>query len=253
MKLGFISDIHEDIQSLEKAFRILSEESCESILCLGDIVGFTLPFYRYISSRNANECIRLVKENCALSVIGNHDLYAIKKIPEYKAGFNYDDNWYQLDYEKRAKKARNRIWLYEDNEIKSNLNDSSKEFLYNLNEVDFFDTGDFKLMISHFCYPDFSGSSIFFPAEAFHLKNHFNFMKNKNSIISLSGHGHPDGAILVDENEIRLLKFGNYNLSDGIIWLVVPCIARTTRENGVLILDTATKEFKVISLSKSEF
>jgi predicted phosphodiesterase len=252
MKLGFISDIHEDIQSLEKAFRILAKENCDSILCLGDIVGFTLPFYRYIDTRNAEDCIRLIKENCSLSVIGNHDLYAIKKIPEHKAGFNYDDNWYQLDYEIRAKKARNRIWLYEDNEIKTRLSDTSKEFLSNLNEVEFYDAGGFGIMISHFCYPDFSGSAIFFPGEIFHLEKHFDFMKNSKATLSFSGHGHPDGAIWVNDDNFRSLKFGSYRLSDNLNWIVIPCIARTTRANGLLILDTCANEFKVISLSNSD-
>lgn len=251
MKLGFISDIHEDIQCLEKAFRILAKENCDSILCLGDIVGFALPFYRYIDTRNAEECIRLIKENCSISVIGNHDLYAIKKIPEYKAGFNYDDKWYELDYEIRAKKARNRIWLYEDNEIKTRLSDSSKEFLFNLNEVEFYNADEFKIMISHFCYPDFSGSAIFFPGEIFHLEKHFDFMKNNKATQSFSGHGHPDGAIWVNEDNFRSLKFGVYRLSDNLNWIVIPCVARTTRANGLLILDTSTKEFKIISLSNS--
>lgn len=251
MKLGFISDIHEDILSLEKSFRILAKENCDSVLCLGDIVGFALPFYRYITTRNAEECIRLIKENCSLSVIGNHDLYAIKKIPEHKAGFNYDDNWYQLDYEVRVKKARNRIWLYEDNEIRTRLSDSSKEFLSNLNEVEFYDAGEIKIMISHFCFPDFSGSAIFFPGEAFHLKKHFSFMKDNKVTLSFSGHGHPDGAIWVDQENFRSIKFGVYCLLNNYNWLVIPCIARTTRANGLLILDTSTKEFKIISLSNS--
>ena len=77
-----------------------------------------------------------VKENCSVVVTGNHDLYAIKKIPQHKAGFNLHEDWYQLDYEVRAKKARNRIWLYEDNEIRCQLSDSAKEFISNLNETE---------------------------------------------------------------------------------------------------------------------
>ncbi len=251
MKLGFICDIHEDIQSLERAFKVLEKENCDSVLCLGDIVGFTLPFYRYIETRNADECIRLVKENCSLSVIGNHDLYAIKKIPAYKAGFNYPENWYQLDYEIRAKKARNRIWLYEDNEIRTRLSDFAKEFLNSLNEVEFFNAGEIKIMISHFCYPDFSGSAVFFPGEIFHLKKHFDFMKINNAFISFSGHGHPDGAICIDEDNFRLLKFGLHRFSENVNWLVIPCVARTTRANGVLVFDSSTLDFKIISLSNS--
>ncbi len=252
MKIGFISDIHEDIFSLEKALNILSDEKCDSVICLGDIVGFTLPFYRYIESRNAEECVRLVKENCFKVVAGNHDLYAIKKVPDYKSGFYYGDNWYNLNYEVRAGKSRNRIWLYEDNEIRSYLSDSSKEFLNSLNEVEFVESGNFKLLISHFCYPDFSGSAIFFPGEIFHLEKHFNFMNEKNCRVSISGHGHPEGIIMVTEDRFAALKFGINRIAEGVQWIVVPCVARTTRENGVLILDTSSMEFRSIPL-KSHF
>jgi predicted phosphodiesterase len=249
MKLGFISDIHEDIQSLEKAFRVLSDENCETIICLGDIIGFTLPFYRYIKSRNAEECIRLVRENCSYTVAGNHDLYAIKKIPEYKAGFDYVENWYQLEYEIRAKKARNRIWLYEDNEIKSRLSDSAKEFLQGLKEIEFVDAKELRLTISHFCYPDFSGSAIFFPSENYHLQKHFNFINSNKSKLSFSGHGHPDGAILVDEDNFRLLKFGLHKITESSTWLIVPCVARTTRPNGIVIFDSEEMMLNIIPLS----
>jgi len=89
MKIGLISDIHEDILSLEQAFRFFSSEKCDQIFCLGDIVGFALPFFKYIETRNANECINLIKKNCDETVIGNHDLFAIKKVPEHKFGFDY--------------------------------------------------------------------------------------------------------------------------------------------------------------------
>jgi len=248
MKIGFISDIHEDVISLEKALRLLSDEKCDSVICLGDIVGFTLPFYRYIESRNAEEAVRLVKENCSKVVAGNHDLYAIRKVPFYKSGFDYDDNWYNLDYETRAVKSRNRIWLYEDNEIKSFLSDDSKDFINSLNETEIVECGDIKLLISHFCYPDFSGSAIFFPGEVFHLEKHFGFMNEKNCKVSISGHGHPEGAIMVTEEKFASLKFGTNRLSDGTQWIVAPCVARTTRENGVLLLDTSSNEFKTLSL-----
>jgi predicted phosphodiesterase len=248
MKIGFISDIHEDLLSLEKALRLLSSEKCDSIICLGDIVGFTLPFYRYIESRNAEECVRLVKENCSKVVAGNHDLYAIKKIPEYQAGFDYGVDWYNLDYEIRSKKARNRIWLYEDNEIKSTLSDGAKEFLESLKEVEFLQYDDVKLMISHFCFPDFSGSAIFFPSEIFHLEKHFSFMNENTSLVSISGHGHPEGIIMVTDQRFTTLKFGMNRLAEENQWIVIPCVARTTRATGVMILDTVLKEFRTISL-----
>jgi predicted phosphodiesterase len=36
MVLEFITDIHEDITSLQKAFKLLEQEKVDSIICLGD-------------------------------------------------------------------------------------------------------------------------------------------------------------------------------------------------------------------------
>lgn len=249
MRLGFLTDIHEDILNLEKALSILSKEKCDTLICLGDIVGFTIPFFRYIETRNAEECVRLIKENCSVVVAGNHDLYAVKKIPTHKAGFSYTEDWYQLDYETRAKKARNRIWLYEDNEIRCQLSDNAKEFIANLNETEIRNYDNMNILFSHFCYPDFSGSAIFFPREPFHLAKHFDFMRESNCTISISGHGHPEGAIMVDENIFSMVGFGNHNLLDDYQWIVSPCIARTSRLNGMLILDTSLRQIKTIQFS----
>jgi predicted phosphodiesterase len=249
MKIGLISDIHEDILSLEQAFRFFSSEKCDQIFCLGDIVGFALPFFKYIETRNANECIRLIKENCTETVIGNHDLFAIKKVPKHKFGFDYGNNWYSLDYDERAKKSKERIWLYEDNEIKSVLNDESIEFLNKLPEVSTIQFDNFSLLISHFCYPDFTGSAIYFPRESFHLQKHFDYMKNKNCSLSISGHGHTEGIISVNEDSFRCISFGEYSLADITEWIVIPCVARTTRLNGLAILDTSKQMLSTFRLT----
>jgi predicted phosphodiesterase len=248
MKLGFITDIHEDVQNLVKALSVLSKEKCDKIICLGDIVGFTIPFYRYLETRNAEECICLVKENCSIVVSGNHDLYAVKKIPHHKFGFDYSEDWYSLDYELRAKKAKNRIWLYEDSEIRCHLSDNAKEYLNNLNEIEFAEFDNMRFLFSHFCFPDFSGSAIFFPREPFHLTKHFDFMKENKCRLSISGHGHPEGTIIVNENKFSSIGFGTFRIIEDMQWIVVPCIARTSRLNGVMVLDTFLGEFKTIPL-----
>lgn len=249
MKLGFLSDIHEDIVSLESALKLFEKEKCDKIYCLGDIVGFALPFYRYIETRDADKCVDLIKQNCEQAVIGNHDLFAIKKIPQNKAGFQYDENWYQLDYSIRESKSKNKIWLYEDNEIACVLSDSSKEYLNNLNEVEFINSEGFELLISHFCYPDFSGSAIFFPNQTFHLEKHFEFMNTNRVNFSISGHGHTEGIIHVTEDEFKINKFGHSKLNDQKQWIVIPCVARTTRSNGVAILNTSDMILTTIQLN----
>lgn len=252
MTIGFISDIHEDILSLQKALDILSREIVDSIICLGDIVGFALPFYKNINTRDANKCLELVKSNCSHIVSGNHDLYALRKVPEFKSGFNYGSDWYSMDYEKRAKRARNKIWLYEDSEIPSLLNDESKDFLNNLDESKVVQFGNVKIFISHSCFPDFSGSSIFSPKQPFHLAKHFEFTQNLNCKVSFSGHGHPEGCVVTTEEKISLLDFGEHKLNDDLCWIVSPCTANTSRKNGVLIFDTNNFAIKTIQLNNDQ-
>ncbi|MBN2089313.1 metallophosphoesterase family protein [candidate division KSB1 bacterium] len=249
MKIGLLTDIHEDVRNLEQALSRLSNEKCETIICLGDIVGFTSSFYNYSATKNAEECIRLVRENCSVVVAGNHDLHAIQKIPHHKAGFKYDENWYNLDYKIRAKKGKNQIWLYDDHEIKCQLSDSAIEYIYHLNETETRVLGNLSFFFSHFCCPDFSGSAVYFPQEPSHLKKHFEYMAANQCTISISGHGHPEGIMIVNKNEFLLSDFEIRTLSNGPQWMVIPCVARTNRVNGVMALDTSSGEYKVIAIN----
>lgn len=251
MKIGFLSDIHEDITSLQKALRLLEQEKVDSIICLGDIVGFATPFYKYITTKDADLCVKLVKANCSHTVAGNHDLYALKKTPLFNSDFNYGDNWYSLEYEKRVKLAKNKIWLYEDSEVPSALSDESKDFLNGLDEYKCIQFDGLNIFISHFCYPDFSGSTIFFPAEFFHLNKHFEFAGNLNCKISFSGHGHPEGSIYVDNEKFKLLTFGSHEINNENCWLVTPCIANTSRKNGVFIFNTTDFTIKTVPLNNN--
>ncbi|MDP3244297.1 MAG: metallophosphoesterase [bacterium] len=250
MKVGFVTDIHEDIINLENAFRILDEQNCDKNICLGDIVGFTIPFYKNITTRDADACVKAVKNNCSHYVIGNHDLFAIKKTPANTAGFNYGENWYSLDYETRSRLARNKIWLYEDGEIPCDLSDESIEFLESLRETDVVDLLDQPIFISHFCHPDFTGSHIHFPSEGAHLKNHFAFAEAQNCTLSFSGHGHPEGCLIGTSEKIINNGFGKHTINKQEQWIVAPSIARTNRKNGVLIFDSIELQLTILPLTK---
>ncbi|MFN2448864.1 MAG: metallophosphoesterase [Candidatus Baltobacteraceae bacterium] len=66
MKYAVVSDIHANLESLEKALSLIGED--ETILCLGDIVGY---------GPNPNECVRLVRDRATETVLGNHDVAAV--------------------------------------------------------------------------------------------------------------------------------------------------------------------------------
>ena len=69
MICGLISDIHANLEALEKVLSQL--QGVDAYLCLGDIVGY---------GPNPNECVELVTNLPNLTcVAGNHDLAAVDK------------------------------------------------------------------------------------------------------------------------------------------------------------------------------
>jgi putative phosphoesterase len=68
MTVGILSDIHGNLEAFTRALEFLKEAEVDKIFCLGDIVGY---------GPNPNECVDLVKENCEVVLMGNHDYAAI--------------------------------------------------------------------------------------------------------------------------------------------------------------------------------
>ena len=57
MRLGVLASIHEDVIRLEQAVDVLRQTGCETILCLGDIVGYSVPYYGFLKSRDAHRAV----------------------------------------------------------------------------------------------------------------------------------------------------------------------------------------------------
>lgn len=68
MRYGIISDIHSNLEALEKVLSELERESIDRYVCLGDIVGY---------AANPNECVELVRNLTDLVIAGNHDHAAV--------------------------------------------------------------------------------------------------------------------------------------------------------------------------------
>jgi len=68
MRIAVISDIHSNLQALEKGLRLIDQLKVDEIHCLGDIVGY---------GGNPNECVKLVRARCVSVVKGNHDLATV--------------------------------------------------------------------------------------------------------------------------------------------------------------------------------
>ncbi len=66
--IALISDIHSNLEALETTLTYLRARQVKEIYCLGDIVGY---------GPNPNECINLIRQNCKIALMGNHDYAAI--------------------------------------------------------------------------------------------------------------------------------------------------------------------------------
>jgi UDP-2,3-diacylglucosamine pyrophosphatase LpxH len=273
MKIGIISDIHEDIKRLKEAFIILKKQKCEQIICLGDFSGYSVPYYGFLWSRNAHEVIKIIKNSCSITIVGNHDLNAAKKVPKYKAGFEYPKNYYSLNFfEKKAisersnasyinknqsatpssatnKRDKASIYLYENNELPALLTKEDIKYIKSLPEFLIKKFGQLQVCFSHYAYPDLTGSTSFEPVTPSDVSEHFAFMKKHGCRLGISGHDHKEGIMIFTENEVREIPFNkNVKLTSNLTWLHGPSVANGTFANGVLYFDTDKMHIKAIPL-----
>ncbi len=65
MRVAVISDIHANLPALEAVLGAVDGAGIEEIWCLGDVLGY---------GAEPGECADLVRERCAVCLVGNHDL-----------------------------------------------------------------------------------------------------------------------------------------------------------------------------------
>ena len=64
MKYAIISDIHANLEAAEACLREIEKLKADRIICLGDLVDYCA---------QPNEVISLIKNNCDVVILGNHD------------------------------------------------------------------------------------------------------------------------------------------------------------------------------------
>lgn len=248
MKLGIISGIHEDIIHLEEAIELLKSHGCEKLICLGDIVGYTVPYYGFFNSRNAHASVEIVKKTCDIAVLGNHDALAVKKIPKNTL-FSYPENWYSLSPYEKSMVGKEEVWDYLD-ELPALLEPDDEKFLSSLPEYSIQHFDSINILLSHYVMPNVIGDSQKWSAGENGMEKHFAFMKTNDCQISIFAHDLQSGVrIFHEEGETENLPFGKHALEDFPLALNSSWVANGTEENGVLVLDTQDLSFEAIPLN----
>jgi predicted phosphodiesterase len=190
MKIAFLTDIHEDIIFLKKAFRKADKAGVSKFICLGDMIGYTQNYSDYSESRDGRKCLDLIMDRCTEVVLGNHDMHAAQIIPKQSAVFDYPPNWYELNVYKKKELCNDELWLPELDELDPLISEDHKHYLRLLPEYSTLNFDHLKLLLSHYIYPNLSGAHKHFLRTSEQLEDHFNFMKQHSCNLSFVGHGH---------------------------------------------------------------
>lgn len=127
MKLGILTDIHNNLIALKTVVEYFEQQNCEKILCCGDIIGIG-PY--------PEETVQYMRKLPNLTAVkGNHDKYLTDGMPE-----EYP-NEEQMDYGE----MRHHKWEH------ARLSEESVTFLKALPERAEFTIGEYKLAIMHYC------------------------------------------------------------------------------------------------------
>jgi predicted phosphodiesterase len=258
LKIALISDVHEDIVSLTKALKMIELEKCDHIVCLGDILGYPFNRGKYENTRNAAECLLLIKKYCSIVLAGNHDFFHIKKLPKSNSNFKFPAHWYSLSNEEMIQKSDGKVWNYSD-DYAITLSDNDLEYLNSLPEFVIKDYGEKRILYSHYLSPEFTGLVATKENDSKKLKEHFAFLHKNNCNLNICGHMHIEGMGLCYDPEESFLSaifkgfmyysYGEKSIKDKCCSISIPALADNGQVNGFAIFDTTTNKINVLSLN----
>ncbi len=237
MRLAIISDIHEDYMRLKHILAKIDRKGYDSLICLGDISGFSLPHYKYENTRNAKACLDLIREKCQIIIPGNHDLHAAGKIPLLSDIFDFPDNWYKMDMKDRRNLAGETLWLHAD-DMEYGYGPDDLEFYRKLPEYEILETPDIKILLSHYASPNLSGFRKKFYTWASEFNKHFQEMQNNDCQLSFIGHAHPRGFFRVTDNHFKHFTYRKHKIKKFPAIIGCPPLTRHRHRSGFCIFDS---------------
>jgi putative phosphoesterase len=175
MKLALLSDIHANLHALEAVAPLVDSEKPDMIICVGDVVGY---------GAFPAECIKWVRENCEITVQGNHDFHAV----EHTGAYNFNPRAYAA-----------LAWTGEQ------LGEEEREWLRNLPLAETVD--DVQIVHGHPMAPE---------AWLYILDRHQAdlALKLASNHVVVTGHSHMQGCFLEGEGKLRLTPGEDIDLKE---------------------------------------
>lgn len=127
MKLGIITDVHNNLIALETALKYFAQQNCEKIICCGDIIG--------IGPYPEETVQRMMMVPNLVAVKGNHDGYFVDGMPAEVPNAEEMDHG-EMEHHK---------WEH------SLLSESSARFLKSLPMQARFSVGNYEIAVMHYC------------------------------------------------------------------------------------------------------
>lgn len=254
MKIGIITDIHENVETLQRALDLASLKKCDEMVCLGDITGFDRRFYKYDFARSARRCIYLIRTNCRWVTAGNHDLYPAGRLPSWSDGFEFPEGWFQMNPQERKASAAGKVWCY-DGDAESDMGEEEIDYLRSLPEYIVSSEPGVSCLFSHYFFPDLTGSTTKYAERGKHLLSHWKYMEMNEVVFSFSGHTHNHFTGFAYRNSGSLLRaFENlpndiFNLGKEKTIIALPPLSGEKGRTGFSIFDSTDSTLSVIGLT----
>jgi len=228
VRLAILSDIHEDYENLLKIVGLAEARGFDKLICLGDISGFSLPYYNYGETRNASACLSLLREKCDIIIAGNHDLHAAGIDPELPDILKGQDTWqHELD-------------------LNPGYSEEDISFLATLPAIEILQTPDLSILFSHYVYPNLSGfvKGLYYNEKEFQA--HFSFMQEHNCSLSFTGHAHPGGFYRVDSKGFKHYRYRGIKITSFPALIGIPPVTRHEHRSSFCIFDTNSFRLQVL-------
>jgi len=229
VRIAILSDIHEDLNRLQRVLNKIDRKGCDLLICLGDISGFSSSYFRYPKSRNASACLELIRRKCEIIIPGNHDLHAAGKIPVLPTDAGY------------------KYWLHEE-DLDPGYSEEEIDFLASLPEYAILPTPGYNILLSHYIEPNLSGFIQGFYSRGEEFGSHFTLMQNLNCKMGFTGHAHARGFYTVYPESFRHHGYRRLHLKDFPVIVGIPPVTRHKYRTGFCIFDTDSCLLQVIKL-----